>query len=175
MAPRFAFVPARWLAPDSPLRATERLVLCVICQWTNSRTSECFPSVRTIAAGAKMSPRAVQGAINALVKAGALRCEHRRKGAINLPNLYTVIGYDPPALNAGGVVQEVREGGADNAPGVVQEVRPNFSFNELKERPGRGGDRQKATPPASHTKCPTCGNFGFRGDSCMACGDPLPA
>ena len=75
MAPRFAFVPARWLAPDSGLTPTDRLTLCVLCQWVNRESGECFPSVATIAAHAALSENSVRSAIKRLVVLGAVQVE----------------------------------------------------------------------------------------------------
>lgn len=151
--PRFAFIPARWLAPDSPLTANERLVLSVLCLWTNSRTAECFPSVATIAAHCQLSERTVQRAIPALVKAGAIVCEHRRNGDKNLPNLYTVIGYDPPMRGGDsltpGVVTQGHQTGDTDGKRVVSGSHPNYQvLNKLKELPGGAGNGLVAIPPA---------------------------
>lgn len=105
-SPRFSFVPARWLAPDAPLNASARLVLCVLCQWVNSRSGECWPSITTIAEHAKLSLNTVRQAVRDLEKAGALIVRRGRTDAKGDPtsHLYTIVGYDPPVAeeNASG-------------------------------------------------------------------------
>lgn len=98
MAPRFSFVPARWLLPESPLSAPDRLTLAVLGMWANRDTGQCFPKIATIVACTKLSERAVFDSIKNLARAGALRVERRYTDTgKQLSNLYTVVGYDLPA------------------------------------------------------------------------------
>lgn len=140
MAPRFAFVPARWLAPDSGLTSSDRLTLCVLCQWVNRESGECFPSVATIAAHAAMSENSVRAAVRRLVEVGAVTVE-RRKDATgeSASNLYTILGYDPPAKKEGGtstievpVPQPLKGGTATGVQTVPQPLHPNV-VKENKE------------------------------------------
>ncbi len=140
MAPRFAFVPARWLAPDSGLTPADRLTLCVLCQWVNRESGECFPSVPTIAAHAALSENTVRAALKRLVVVGALHVQ-RRTDANGDPasNLYTILGYDPPRKTAGGgstievpVVQPLQEGGSTDGVEVPQPLKGNV-VKENKE------------------------------------------
>ena len=131
MAPRFAFVPARWLAADSGLVAADRLVLCVLCQWVNRESGECFPSVSTIADHSKLGENTIRASIKRLVEVGAVAVE-RRKDEKGDPasNLYTVLGYDPPA-GRGTSIQRVPVpqiggyGGSNQTDGVPQSRHPN--------------------------------------------------
>jgi hypothetical protein len=84
MAPRFAFVPARWLAADSGLKPADRLTLCVLCQWVNRESGECFPSIATIAAHAALSENTVRAALRRLEKVGALEVKPRTDGPADL-------------------------------------------------------------------------------------------
>lgn len=102
MAPRFSFVPAQWLADDAPLNAADRLVLCVLCQWANSSTGECFPSVGTVAGHSKLSERTVRTSIARLAEVGAITVQRRTDGnGKPTSSLYTIMGYDPPPKSRG--------------------------------------------------------------------------
>lgn len=103
MAPRFAIVPACWLAADSGLNPSERLTLCILCIWVNRETEQCFPSIATIAAHAALSETTVRGAIRKLVAIGALEVQRRRDAQGDSDtNLYTVLGYDRPVKGSKG-------------------------------------------------------------------------
>lgn len=102
MPPRFSFVPAQWLAEDAPLNAADRLVLCVLCQWANSSTGECFPAVGTVAGHSKLSERTVRTSIARLAEVGAITVQRRTDGTgKSTSSLYTIMGYDPPPKTKG--------------------------------------------------------------------------
>lgn len=138
MAPRFFIGPARWLAEDSPLSANERLVLAVLCRWTNRTTGECFPALPTIAQCAGLSVRTVQRAILGLVKHKAVALR-QRKGPNGAPmsSVYFVLGFDStPAemqgggdRQTGGVVTNRHHRGVRRAGGVVSISPPNVNVN----------------------------------------------
>lgn len=96
MAPRLFIGPARWLAPDSGLTSTERLVIAVLGIWTNSERGDCYPSVATISAHSGFSERTVQGALLHLSAIGAIDMRPRfALDGTRMTNLYTVLGFDP--------------------------------------------------------------------------------
>lgn len=140
MAPRFAFVPARWLAADSGLNAADRLTLCILCQWVNRESGECFPSVATIAIHSKLSANTIRESIKRLVEVGALTVEYRREpNGDPASNLYTVLGYDPPRGTANQRVPPANEkvgvlqtGGYGTANEKV-EVPQTSTTNVVKE------------------------------------------
>ena len=155
MAPRFAFVPARWLAPDSGLAPSDRLNLCVLCQWVNRETGDCWPSVSTIAAHAALSENTIRTAIKNLVSFGAVQVTRRvDKQGDQDSNLYVVIGYDPIPKKGGGtstievpVLQPLQGGTSTNAVEVPQPLNPNVvkdnkPFNGVRKTAG-----SKEPPP----------------------------
>lgn len=167
MAPRFALVPARWLAPDSGLSSTERLVLCVLCQWVNRDTGQAFPSQETIAAHCGLSARAIRGTLENLIHAGAISVTRRFKESGEPDtNLYTVFGYDPP-----GGVREGRSGrygkdvpvGTEPRSGRVRNYIPPNVVKENKEVNRATGTAGPLGPPPSGPnrsrqveRCPAC-------------------
>lgn len=166
MAPRFAFVPARWLAPDSGLDPSDRLTLCVLCQWVNRESGECFPSVATIAAHAALSENTVRTAIKRLAQAGALRVDRRRDiQGDSASNLYTILGYDPPQKKEGEgtstiavpVPQPLQGGTSMNGVGVPQPLNPNVVTTN---NPGNSAETagRVENPPAAPLlpKPPAC-------------------
>lgn len=139
MAPRFAFVPARWLAPDSGLAPSDRLTLCVLCQWVNRESGECWPAVATIAAHAALSENTVRASLKKLVEVGAVTVQRRRDSHGDPDtNLYTILGYDPPAKKGGTsatavpVLQPLQGGTATGVFEVPQPLHPNV-VKENKE------------------------------------------
>jgi len=149
MAPRFAFVPARWLAFDSPLAASDRLVLCVLCQWVNRERGDCFPSIGSIAGCAKLSENTVRKSLTALERAGALKIERGRRDRAGdcAPNLYTVLGFDPPRVGGGTAIQTPPplqsgyRGGIRSVKRVLQSTAPNSvkentALNTAERAPG---------------------------------------
>lgn len=135
MAPRMFIGPAKWLHPDSGLGPMDKLVLAVICQWTNSE-SQAFPAVRTIALYAGISDRSVQRSLKILARVGALLVERRMKHdkPENDSNIYTVLGFDP--------VRPRRRGGDTQSPGggdkdgreVVTHSHPNVSTTNVSHK-----------------------------------------
>jgi hypothetical protein len=129
MAPRFAFVPARWLAPDSGLNAADRLTLCILCQWVNRESGECFPSVATIAIHSKLSENTIRQSVKRLAEVGALTVERRNDpNGDSASNLYTILGYDPPV-----------KGGTANQKVPVPQTGGYGTANEKVEVPQTGG------------------------------------
>lgn len=134
MAPRFFIGPARWLAPDSGLTATERLVLAVLCQWTSKDTGECFPSIATVAAHAAISETSVRKAMGGLVKHGAVSIRRRKdEQGVWQSNIYLILGFDPPpeakkwgtSRGEVGVPQQVKGGTSNDGGTVPREANPN--------------------------------------------------
>ena len=162
MAPRFAFVPARWLAPDSGLTPTDRLTLCVLCQWVNRESGECFPSVATIAAHAALSENSVRSAIKRLVVLGAVQVERRKDShGDSASNLYTIIGYDPP-LGKGArgtatvevpVLQPLQDGTSTDGFEVPQPLKPNV-VTETNDVPARAAGDPDGPPRTRVTAGP---------------------
>lgn len=115
-------------------------VYAVLAMHANNDTGRCFPGRRAIAREAKMSERAVDGAIKALVAAGCIsvtpRTTKTATGAtVKTSNIYSLltvsrkVGQDMPGGGAGGapgVGQVVPQGGAGGAH--------RTSLNELAER-----------------------------------------
>ena len=121
MAPRFSIAPARWFLPDSPLSSTDRLVLSVLCIWTNRDTGQCFPKIRTLVECAKVSERSVRASIGHLESFGAISVQRRYDDTgRSTSNLYTVLGYDPPGVGAPGAGY-----GAGNSKRWVQDSSTN--------------------------------------------------
>lgn len=160
MAPRFFFGPARWLQPDSGLTAYERLVLAVLCQWTNKSTGECFPTIASVAAHASLSESSVHRAVAGLAKHGAIKIRQRRKpdGSPD-SSVYFILGFDPTSAELeGGEVSHRHHRGVRNARGEVSHRHQNVlsanknyrvapempETNDLAKRPPRtAGDWQK--------------------------------
>ncbi len=123
-------------------------MLCVLCQWVNKDSGQCWPSVATIASHAAISEGSVRTAIKALEEAGAVITERRKtepgttaggeSKPLNQSNLYTVLGYDPKpggtSMVEVGVLQGLKGGTSKGGVGVPQPLHPNtVNYNTLKE------------------------------------------
>lgn len=138
MAPRFFIGPARWLRPESPLTSSERLVLAVLCLFTNKQGGDCWPSVATIASHAHLAESTVHAALKGLKNHGVIRIRKRKK-ADGSPdsNLFIVMGFDPTSEELEdevvrlpqGVVRLSEGGGPINRVGVVRLSDPNVVKN----------------------------------------------
>jgi len=165
MAVRFAFVPARWLHPDSGLGPMDKLVLCVICQWTNRENLTAFPSIETIAIYAGIHRSTVKRSLKALARVGALRVRQRLTddGSTNLSNVYTVVGFDPPAEKEGGRTQNPPRG-SGNLPKGGSQGTPNVSTTNVTQKRGALGKPPRSAksgeagrlPPIYETDPPLC-------------------
>jgi hypothetical protein len=135
LTPRFFRGPVRWLAPDSGLSKTQRLVLMVLCIWTDRSTGECYPRVETVAAYAGLCERTVRTALAALARAGAITIVRRRtEEGLSISSIYTVKGFEAPAgefaqtggpdagmqLLQGGLQETASRGANDRRRGVHQ-------------------------------------------------------
>lgn len=148
MAPRFSFVPARWLLPESPLSAPDRLTLSILCMWANRDSGQCYPKVSTITACAKLSERTVRQSLHNLVHHKALRIQKRyADNGSPLSNLYTVIGYDPPDPQ----VQEMQEGGAGGAVPQVQDSSTNVVITNTPLDVRRSGEQALSCPDCDYS------------------------
>lgn len=133
MAPRFAIVPARWLAADSGLTPSDRLTLCILCIWVNRETEQCWPSVATIAAHAALSENTIRTALRRLVAFGALTVERRpTKEGDSDTNLYTILGYDPPVKGSKGGTATIDPPPATIAVPVLQPLNHRTSTDAVE-------------------------------------------
>lgn len=138
MAPRFSIIPARWLADDSPLSPSARLVLSVLGQWANSGTGECFPTMLTIVGCAKLVRSTVRRSILELEKSGAIAVEPRLDEAGDFTsNKYVILGYDPPP-------KQPPKGGTPAGGGGVHRVAVDPHRQAVEGTPIIGGPPIKA-------------------------------
>lgn len=96
-------------------------VYAVLAMYANNSSARCFPGRKAIARDAKISERAVDGALKALVSAGCIRVEPRTMttptgATVKTSNVYTLLTVP----RKGG--QSLQGGGAGDAPGVGQVV-----------------------------------------------------
>lgn len=92
--PSLSIVPATWLDPDRALSSSARLVLAVLCRFTN-RAHACWPSIETLAGGSNLSENTVRKGLRELEEAGAISIQRSRARA----HRYTVHGYPEPRAN----------------------------------------------------------------------------
>lgn len=129
------FGPTKWLTKQSPLTATQRLVLMGLCIWANSRTGLSYPSVAKLQGATALSERAVRIALRALESAGAIREASDRRSRLKTRQ-YVVDGFPLPSNGASGAPLGTRMGhvspvmGAPDATPTVHMVPPKYQENE---------------------------------------------
>jgi hypothetical protein len=151
MAPRFALVPARWLAPDSGLTSSDRLTLCVLCQWVNTHDTDCWPSIPVICAHARLTKKTVIASIRRLETVGALMVKRRKaKQGDSDTHLFTILGYDPKPKGEGwgkraptGSVNEHPGVGANSTFPSINDL--SLTFSSTSRARARGQPRNKIT------------------------------
>ncbi|MBI2407502.1 MAG: helix-turn-helix domain-containing protein [Gemmatimonadetes bacterium] len=148
--PRFSITSAAWLAMDSPLSSSARLVLAVLGIWVNRHTRQCYPSIAKIVGHTRLSVPTVRRAVVELERAGAIRVMRGRLDAAGdaTSHLYTVLershgGASRAEGARGGVGSKVAhppgksatDGGVQSCPPVGKSEPPNVvDLNERKER-----------------------------------------
>ena len=161
---------------QGPLSRSEMLVLMVLADSADAETGECFPSLRRIAQGARMSVRTAQLTLRALEDDEWISTAERlRLDGSRSSTLYTVqiekLGLaplqkrgaktaPPPAKTAPGGVQKLHPtGGAETAPLVsleqtnknnarvsAREPAPLGLFEEWQNLPGVQGHSKPTWP-----------------------------
>lgn len=97
----FAAVP-RWLVRESDVSAHGRLVFLVLAAYAD-RERKCWPSIATIARGARCAKSTVRKALAELCAAGLIVIEKRPHGKVHDTNVYVLLD--------GGVVRDTDQGG----------------------------------------------------------------
>jgi len=107
-----------------PQNRSEMLVLMVLADSADAETGECFPSVRRIAAGARMSVTVARRTLRALESDGWITCrQNDRPNGSQSSNVYTVqiekLGLAPlvtrrAVKTTGGAVKTTGYGGGQN-------------------------------------------------------------
>ncbi len=69
----------------------EKMVYIVLCKYADYTDKTSFPSISTIAKQAMCSETSVREALKHLQKVGLIKVEHRKDGARNFSNLYTIL------------------------------------------------------------------------------------
>ena len=76
---------------STKLTAYEKVTYAILCAYANSKTRECYPSIRTIAESSGISDNTVRKAIKGLEEKGLITIEYRKIGDMNNSNLYTIV------------------------------------------------------------------------------------
>lgn len=107
---RLPFIVLPWSLLDHPqLSATDIMVYATIARFADNRTGEAYPSRTTISVLARCSDSTVDRSIKALIQAGYLSKQARRKTTGDPDsNLYTVHEI---AEQSGGVASPMKGGG----------------------------------------------------------------
>jgi len=140
-----SFQAMSWAVEKKCANAGQKLVLLMLANCANHQTGQCNPSHKHLADECSMGISTLKGHISALEKAGFLKVIHKAIDGVSLPNQYILNISDTPS-EAGGVGQNLAEGGSDSDRGVGQNLATNQEVKPGIE-PGIQGKRAQA--PAS--------------------------
>lgn len=76
---------------SSKLTIYEKMVYSILGAYANSKTGECFPSVKTIARLSGISDNTARKALKGLEEKKLITIENRKTGEFNSSNLYTLV------------------------------------------------------------------------------------
>jgi hypothetical protein len=112
---------------STQLTTYEKIVYVILCAYSNVKTGECYPSLKTISELVDASKNTVRKALDGLQNKGLITVEKRKSGELNDSNLYTlsklpdwIIQEYEGKLASSSSRDEL--GGSADEPGVVHHV-----------------------------------------------------
>jgi Helix-turn-helix domain len=159
---------------DSPLRSTTKLVGVILSTWADARGG-CFPGRSTIAAGASVSDRAVDKALDELEREGWLAIDPpkrpvatkaggtvlRRPGGREITNTYKLLLGETAHVIRTSEWERANDGHLKSERGAVKSEHGSHESAESAESVG-GGRLNGAAPPQIDESCERCGSSPSR-------------
>ncbi|MFT7880468.1 MAG: helix-turn-helix domain-containing protein [Sulfurimonas sp.] len=136
---------------DIPLKANDKLVFLVLCEYADDDTCTCYPSLSTIVRKASISKGALSYSLNVLENLGFIKREHRKRdNGSNTSTIYTVFADTVLDEERYKKRQElIKKPGSNNEQGgLVQDMNNPSSDNE-QGKGGQSSDNEQLEPLAN--------------------------